>query len=264
MKISKRIAAGALALGLAFGGSMIMAPAAQAVRSGIGTGVVEIAGVYTSADDTRLGYPQGTASFGTGVVTPNQWGNNEVITNFHVLQGIPNDGSSIYIRIPGVRTAYKGYVQRWDVANDLAVLWIWGGPNGTSAWPTAAPQFQESAVSLSTPPNDMPVESCGDGYGDPFNYQTPLDCHFGTITNNWYSPAYYRRDYDGGLVTLYNVIKHSGQTVVGDSGGPMYICNPVCGIFVAGINASSDSAPGNQSYAIQMWWAVQDMLSARP
>lgn len=119
-------------------------------------------------------------------------------------------------------------------------------------------------MSLSTPANGASVESCGDGHGDPFNYQTPLDCHYGTITNNWYSPDYYRRDYDNGLVTLYNVIRHGGQTVAGDSGGPMYICNPVCGIYVAGINASSDRAPGNQSYAIQMWWAIQDMLTLRP
>lgn len=267
MNITKKIGAVTCAAALALTGMAVTGanPAQAAVRTGLGTGIVEVAGVYTDAENDARHQPRGTGSAGTGIVVPNVWGNNEVLTNYHVIEGIPNDGS-IWIRIPGKTTVYKAYVQHTSPTKDLALLWIWGGANGNSAWPTAAPQFQEAALypGTASPPVGMHTLTCGDGFGIPFNTQAPLDCHAGVVINSSLPHNYVQREFDGVVEDLLNTILTNGATVAGDSGGPMYACDPTCGIHVAGIEVAGDNLPGTHSDAIQIQGAIKAMLTNKP
>lgn len=264
MNVRKRVAAATCALMLTLGSAVMAAPSAgAAVRNGIGSGAVDIAATYSTADCQRLGHPAGCASFGAGVVVPNPWNNNEVITNYHVIEG----ATAIYIKIPGDQTDWwYGYLQHWDASQDLAVLWIYKAWSPSSGF-TYAPQFQESNIVPGVPANGRTVEALGDSNGDSFNYGTYMDYHYGTIVNDWYSTFSARRPYDGVTETLYNLIKSNAQTAEGDSGGPLIdtaAWQPGDQTAeVAGINVGADTN-GNYAYAIQIGWAIQDMLGSRP
>jgi len=269
-KVSKKLATAALATGLAFPGVMATsaAPASAGSYDGIGTGAVDIMTEPTAAGCQARNLPSSCTWYGAGVVVPNQWSPNEVITAYHIVEQVPNDGTSIFIKIPGQSTVYGGYVQRTDPKDDLAVLWIY---DRTKPWPTAAQTFTTADVlgGNTSPAVGTQINNAGDAGGKSYTSNTGLDNNYGQVDNITLQPPlnplnYY--DYEGNLASLYNLIETNASCLPGDSGGPMWD-DDLGGFFtpyvLAGIN-DRYSADGKHCYAIQIQWAIWDMLNTKP
>lgn len=255
--IKKRVAAAGLALGLALATSTVAAPVAHA-STPIGSGTVDVFGAEVAGcTGTCL-----TAE-GAGVVVPSTLSDNEVLTVAHVVDAIA-PGNTIYIYDPIDQVTQFGYVQKKDDANDLAVLWIYGSYNpATNHFTRSSYTFAPSYVGPYNPGNTAQVKSYGDSNT---NWSPPLAPYpyfataTGTIVNRNYPVLHC-----GGRTT-YNEIQTTFMTHPGDSGGPLYDIDgrdyPYGDYYtVVGINDCSDTAaPFNNSYAIQIGWAMYDML----
>lgn len=268
MNIRKKIAAVLCATALAVTGASVVAPEANAFpftpRTGIGTGFVAVAVGATTTYCTQQGLAPGCGTTGSGILTPNQWSNNEIVTAYHVVEPIiANDGNHMFITFPGSGVVWPGYIQKTDPANDIAVIWIYGGSSGLSAWPTPAPQFQEASVASTNVSNGATVQAQGnenDIFSSPPGawYSSSLvsvqNNNFNGTPNTWHD------SYAGVDRTIYNTIQTTGITNHGDSGGPLLLCNPVC-FTVVGFN---ELLVSGHSYAVQMAWAQWDMLNTHP
>jgi S1-C subfamily serine protease len=273
--LSKKIATAALATGLAFPGIVATSAAPAAATSGwggIGTGAVDIMVGPTAAGCVAWGAPGWPCTvWGSGVVIPNQWSTNEVITAYHVVEQVPNDGTSIFIKIPGDTSGdyYKGYVQHVDPVDDLAVLWIFG-KNG-AAWPTAAPTFKAADVpnGNTSPAVGTHINASGNGNGNSWLFNTGMENNYGKVDNITLQPPlnpYNYTDHEGNQAHLYNLIETDTGCSGGDSGGPMWnddMPGLVTPYYAAGI-VDRFSADGKHCYVIQMQWAVWDMTHLDP
>ncbi len=268
MNFKKRAAAIACATALIFSAGVVT-PAAHAAgltpRGGIGAGEVSIyAGKVTSyCQAHNLG--NSCHGYGAGTVVPNVWSNNEVITAYHVVEGSLNDGSQIFVKIPGQPTAYKAYVQRADPAGDIAVMWIFTGDFYN---PTPAPQFEEADIVTSNAPTNTDIAAVGNGnYGYSYIHNTPLDYNYGTVVNpNYNGPDNSVYDpWTRTWTTTVNTIKTTATTSPGDSGGPLYNLDKPGYWGYGQVDGFNDvGGPIGTSYAIQMQWAIWDMLNIRP
>jgi S1-C subfamily serine protease len=268
-KFGRKLAATAAAAGMVVGGIVAGAPTAQASSPTlIGSGVVDIQVQYTSSYCQAHGQSDGQCwSYGTGVVVPNQWSSNEVVTDYHVIDGYA-PGNSIEIKDPYSNYYEFGYVQRMDPADDLAVIWIYDSYNTVTGF-TASPYTWTPAAITTAADNQTPhgtsVVMKGDAAGYSFLHGTAFDANYGTITNADMTPITCTRTYDGGTYQLINTIQTTAPSAPGDSGGPLININDPSDPYnygaVVGLNEGCGSA---HSYDIPIHWAIWDMLHTKP
>ncbi len=259
--IKKRLAAAALAMGLALGASVVAAPAARAT-GGLGTGVVDIYGYYPGGSCD----PQNPVNCfeGAGVVVDNPWSTNEVLTAWHVVAGL--DPAHIFIYDPYTETTQLGYIQKHDAANDLAVLWIYQSYSPQHGFTASPYTFATLQLAADSSYNGGSVFSEGD-HNSNWEYpgQLTFDTASGTILNNRYNGPNGTGFRCGSAPPIYNVIRTTYMTAPGDSGGPLFATSGYDSGLVIGLNDCSDLSGHNvESEAIQAAWAWWDMLHTFP
>lgn len=265
MNIRKKIVAVLCATALAVTGSVAIASTASAKPS-MGTGIVDIETLYSYSYCTAHGFPGGSCgSYGTGIVVPNVWSENEVVVPYHVIQGHAS-GDSVLVKDPFTGHIDYGYVQKTDATSDLAVVWLYkswsagGGFVGSDYTWTTAPIT--SALDNQTW-NGTSVVVEGDGGGDSFINNHDFHTTYGTVTNqDKYSQAFVR-PYDGTTDTLYHTVVTSTATIGGDSGGAT-INNSFGDPNYQTVFAMLSGGTGSESNSIPIHWAIWDMLHVHP
>jgi hypothetical protein len=257
--LSKKLATAALATGLAFTGVVASSPAAQAYPV-IGTGVVDIYGPMTNARCEADGLADGCWEQGAGVVVDNQWSDNEVLTVDHVVR----DMVTVYIYDPYSEHQDYGYVQRVDVASDLAVVWIYKSYDPpTNHFTRSDYTYQTSLLTLGNPNTGVSVKTEGDANENQSHPGMYFTSGHGTIIDNNYN-GYPVNGCNSGMGHCYNEIQTTRSTDKGDSGGPEIDQGGPYDTNVGKVIGLNDMIDANYSYAIQVGLLHERVTAVRP